>query len=130
MRYGTKNRNRCQSKTPQQLDTVALHMELDRIEYNNNHKETRRHTTLDNGFDEKEWLASDKYNPINIIEAEAEAMRIRAAFAELTKTQRHLVSKMFIEGMSGKEYAESIGVSPAAVSQQLRTIRKKLKKLL
>lgn len=111
-------------------EMAALHMELDRIEYNNNHKETRRHTTLDNGFDEKEWLASDKYNPINIIEAEAEARRIRAAFSKLTKTQRHLVSKMFIEGMSGKEYAESIGVSPAAVSQQLRTIRKKLKKLL
>ena len=110
-------------------EMAALHTELDRIEYNN-HKETRRHTTLDNGFDEKEWLASDKYNPINIIEAEAEARRIRAAFAELTKTQRHLVSKMFIEGMSGKEYAESIGVSHAAVSQQLRTIRKKLKKLL
>ena len=111
-------------------EMAALHMELDRIEYNNNHKETRRHTTLDNGFDEKEWLASDEYNPINIIEAEAEARRIRAAFAKLTKQQRHLVSKMFIEGMSGREYAESIGVSPAAVSQQIRTIRKKLKKLL
>ena len=50
-------------------EMAALHMELDRIEYNNNHKEARRHTTLDNGFDEKEWLASDKCRTYKAAEA-------------------------------------------------------------
>ena len=32
-------------------EMAALHMELDRIEYNNNHKETRRHVSLDTGIE-------------------------------------------------------------------------------
>ena len=34
MRYGTKNRNRCQSKTPQQLDTVSTGETVDYVSEN------------------------------------------------------------------------------------------------
>ena len=36
--------------------------ELDRREYNNNHRETRRHSSLDTGLEHSEWLRS--YNCI------------------------------------------------------------------
>ncbi len=102
--------------------------ELDRLEYNNKHKETRRHTTLNNGFDESEWLACDDLNPINIIHAAEEEKKLRDAFECLNESQRDLVKSMFLIGMTGKEYAEKMGVSPAAITGQLNTIRKKLKK--
>lgn len=111
-------------------EMAIISMELDRGEYNNNHKETRRHTTLDNGVDEKEWLACEEYDPLNIVEAEEEAKRIRNALKSLTTPQKILIEKIFLEGISTKEFAQMKGVSSAAISQQIRTIRKKLKKLL
>lgn len=37
-------------------EMYALHMELNRVEYNNNHRETRRHVSLDTGLEHSEWL--------------------------------------------------------------------------
>ena len=51
-------------------EMAAIHMELERQEYNNNQTETRRHTTLNNRNGEHEWLACDEYNPENILEAD------------------------------------------------------------
>lgn len=39
-------------------EMYALHMELDRVEYNNNHRETRRHVSLDTGLEHSDWLRS------------------------------------------------------------------------
>ena len=111
-------------------EMAAIHMELERQEYNNNQTETRRHTTLNNRNGEHEWLACDEYNPENILEADVEAKRIRKALSHLTTTQIELIEKVFEEDMPAKEYAALKGISPAAVSQQIRTIRKKLKKFL
>ena len=94
-------------------EMAALHMELDRIEYNNNHKETRRHTTLDNGFDEKEWLASDEYNPINIIEADAEARRIRQVLQNLQKRRGILYQRCSLrECPAGNMQSPSVFLLP------------------
>lgn len=35
-------------------EMYALHMELNRVEYNNNHRETRRHVSLDTGLEHSE----------------------------------------------------------------------------
>ena len=34
-------------------EMYALHMELNRVEYNNNHRETRRYVSLDTGLEHK-----------------------------------------------------------------------------
>lgn len=41
-------------------------VDLNRQEYNNNHKETRRHTTLNNGYDDGDWLAVEDENLASI----------------------------------------------------------------
>lgn len=104
--------------------------ECDRVEFNDNQRETRRHTTLNNGCDEAEWLACEDYNPCNIIEVETEAARVRKAFSKLSPSQKDLIEKVFIEDMSVSAYAELCGVDQSAISHRIATIRKKLKKLL
>ena len=54
--------------------------------------------------------------------------RIAKAFSELSVSQRELLKTLYEDGMSKQEYADAIGVSPSAISHQLETIRKKLKK--
>ena len=56
--------------------------------------------------------------------------RIAKAFSELSGSQRELLKTLYEDGMSKQEYADAIGVSPSAISHQLETIRKKLKKIL
>lgn len=56
--------------------------------------------------------------------------RIAKAFSELSVSQRELLKTLYEDGMSKQEYADAIGVSPSAISHQLETIRKKLKKNL
>ena len=56
--------------------------------------------------------------------------RIAKAFSELSVSQRELLKTLYEDGMSKQEYAYAIGVSPSAISHQLETIRKKLKKIL
>ena len=48
--------------------------------------------------------------------------------ATLSDRQRDLVDNLFIKGVSGKDYAASIGVSAAAVTQQKNTVIRHLKK--
>ena len=55
--------------------------------------------------------------------------RIAKAFSELSVSQRELLKTLYEDGMSKQEYADAIGVSPSAISHQLETIRKKLKKI-
>lgn len=56
--------------------------------------------------------------------------RIAKAFSELSVSQRELLKTLYEDEMSKQEYADAIGVSPSAISHQLETIRKKLKKIL
>lgn len=112
------------------VEMAAIHSELDREEYNNEHTETRRHLSLDIALEHSDWLASNELNPINITEAEFEAERIQAALAALTNEQQDLVYNIFICGMSVNDYAAKCGVDHSAISHRIKTIRKKLKKIL
>lgn len=111
-------------------EIAKLCIELDREEYNNNQAETRRHCCLDTALDHSDWLALDKEDSYNKYIAKEEASRMQQAMSELTAAQRDLIANVFQNEMPYKQYAEKIGVSPSAVSQQIRRIRKKLKKLL
>ncbi|WP_347351927.1 RNA polymerase sigma factor [Acetoanaerobium noterae] len=111
-------------------EMAAIIEELDRLEYNNNHSETRRHTTLNNGMREMQWVACEKCNPENILEKEIESERIREILNTLSDSQKDLICKVFLQEMKAKDYAEICGVKKAAISNRLAVIRKNLKKLL
>ena len=103
--------------------------ELDRREYNNNHRETRRHVTFD-CTEEKSWLAVDDQRLSRLLDGPPDEIRLRVAINQLEQHHRDLIIAIFYRGIKIVEYARLSGVSQSAISQQLGIAIKKLKKLL
>ena len=103
--------------------------ELDRQEYNNNHRETRRHVTFD-CTEEKSWLAVDDQRLSRLFDDPPEEVRLRKAINQLEQHHRDLIIAIFYRGIKIVEYARLSGVSQSAISQQLSNAIKKLKKFL
>lgn len=103
--------------------------ELDRQEYNNNHRETRRHVTFD-CTEEKSWLATDDQRLSRLFDDPPEEIRLRIAINQLEQHHRDLIIAIFYRGIKIVEYARLSGVSQSAISQQLSNAIRKLKKFL
>ena len=103
--------------------------ELDRQEYNDNHRETRRHVTFD-CTEEKSWLAVDDQRLSRLLDGPPDEIRLRVAINQLEQHHRDLIIAIFYRGIKIVEVARLSGVSQSAISQQLGNAIKKLKKLL
>ena len=107
----------------------AVIIDLDRQEYNINHKETRRHCSLD-AFNLDDALFPSDDN----VEAEAatkdEYRRLYAAIAQLSPRQQYLIQQVFIEGRKYTDIACKEGVDRTAISHATDRALKKLKKFL
>jgi RNA polymerase sigma-70 factor (ECF subfamily) len=112
-----------------ELEIAETLKELDRQEYNNNHRETRRHVTFD-CTEEKSWLAVDDQRLSRLFDSSPEEIRLRMAINQLEQHHRDLIIAIFYRGIKIVEYARLSGVSQSAISQQLSNAIKKLKKLL
>lgn len=108
----------------------ALHLELVQQEKRNHWKETRRHISLnyltDNGID----FESPAADPLSVLLRSDDEERIHKAMSALTNKQKELAEKVFFKGMTLTAIAKEKGVSQPAITQQLATVLKKLKKLL
>ena len=104
-------------------------VDLDRREYNVNHKETRRHCSLDAFNLDDALFPSDED-----VEAEVTAMdetsRLYAAIALLEPQQKDLVQQVFFENLKIVDIAAEEGVSEAAIRNRLKKITQRLKKVL
>ena len=103
--------------------------ELDRKEYNNTQKETRRHVTFDVS-EELSWLAVDDQRLTRVLDGATEVTRLHVAISKLSTRQQTLIRELFFHRKTQTAIAEQLGISQQAVSDQLSTIIKKLKKLL
>ena len=112
-----------------ELEIAETLRELDRQEYNNNHRETRRHVTFD-CTEEKSWLAVDDQRLSRLLDGPPDEIRLRVAINQLEQHHRDLIIAIFYRGIKIVEYAKLTGVSQSAISQQLGIAIKKLKKLL
>lgn len=110
-------------------DWGSLLVDLDRQEYNNDHKETRRHCSLEAYNLDDGLLPSDEDVLRDIIKAE-EAGRLREALSCLDADQRELVEALYFEGVKAADFAEQKGVSPSAITQRKATTLKKLRRFL
>ena len=110
-------------------DVAETLNELDRQEYNNNHRETRRHVTFD-CTEEKSWLAVDDQRLSRLLDGPPDEIRLRVAINQLEQHHRDLIIAIFYRGIKIVEYAKLTGVSQSAISQQLSNAIKKLKKFL
>ena len=109
---------------------VAILRDCDRLEANNDLKERRRHYHLEACEYEGEDFAVEDRELERLLETEAAKSALEPALCELTKSQRQLIDALFYRHMSAREYADSRGVTEAAVSKAKNAAFKKMKKVL
>ena len=105
-----------------------IYAELVQQEKRNHWKETRRHISLEylneNGID----FASPAADLLSALIQQEDEKRIHSAMAALSDKQKRLVQAVFYEGKSLREIARQAGISHQALSKQLATVYKKIKK--
>ena len=106
-----------------------LLVDFDRQEYNNDHKETRRHVSLD-GMEYEGELFISEADTANEVERREEMARLFRAMEALTPSQRELVLKVYFEKMRISDIARAEGVSKQSVHERVGRALKRLKKSL
>ena len=111
-------------------DIYLIHLELLQQEKRNHWKETRRHTSLyyftDMGID----FEDKRIDLFAEIVRKENAERVHKALLTLSDKRRDLVRKFYYEEMTMRQIASQTGVSHTAISQRMKTIRKRLQKQL
>ena len=105
--------------------------ELDREEYNNDHAETRRHVSLDNGED-GEWLSTEKGKTLIEIAGKIfspDDKRFRKGRKALSKKQEELYESVYDRGDSVGEYATDNKIDQSTASKRNSAVIKKFKKI-
>lgn len=110
-------------------DFGDLLVDFERQEYNNNHKETRRHVSLD-GMDYEGDIFVAEMDTENEVESREDISRLYCAMESLSLAQRELVLKVFFEKVRVADIARAEGVTEAAVRNRLQKIYARLKKFL
>ena len=105
---------------------------LDREEYNNNHKETRRHSSLE-VFDPDDWhMASPDDVEEEVISVFNEAC-IKRALPKLSASQRYLIEQVYFAKRSYSDIAREEGKTCAAImfatERALHLLKEKLLKM-
>ncbi len=104
--------------------------ELDRQEYNNNHRETRRHSPLNALEYEGDCFIDQNFNVEGLVLKKQDVGNLHVAIHGLDAKQQELIIAVFFQKITVSQIARQSGVSQAAISQRLQTAIKKLKKLL
>nr|DAG53080.1 MAG TPA: DNA-directed RNA polymerase specialized sigma subunit [Caudoviricetes sp.] len=103
-----------------------LLLDFDRQEYNNDHKETRRHVSLDGMDYEGELFLSPADTEAEVLQRE-ELARLMGAMEALSPAQRELVRRVYFENEKISEIAREEGVSHVAIHDRLKRIYQKIK---
>ena len=111
-------------------DWGEILIDLDRLEYNNDHKETRRHYSLEGKVYEGMDYAVEDPGLEALFAGPTDEERLRAAIQKLDPDQQAMIRAIYFEGVSVNDYAARMGVTQSAISHRLQTVKKKLKKLL
>ena len=111
-------------------DCGEILIDMDRQEYNNNHKETRRHYSLEGKVYEGMDYAAEDSGLEALFAGPTDEERLRAAIQKLAPDQQAMIRAIYFNGISVNDYAARMGVTQSAISHRLQTVKKKLKKLL
>ena len=106
-------------------------LELDRLEYNNDHAETRRHVTLDDGED-GEWLSTERGEVFFRIAGQVisrDDERFDDGRRSLSEKQDELYESVYVNGDRINDYAADNGIDQSTASKRNRDVIKKFKKV-
>ena len=105
-------------------------IDLDRQEYNNDHKETRRHYHMEGCVYEGEDFAVEDPALAHLLEDDGLLSKLPSAIASLLPRQRKLINQVFVERKTYVAIAREDGVDESAVRKAVGRALKKLEKLL
>ena len=111
-------------------DWGEILIDLDRQEYNNDHKETRRHYSLEGKVYEGMDYAVEDPGLEALFAGPTDEERLCDAIQKLDPDQQTMIRAIYFDGVSVNDYAARMGVTQSAVSHRLQTVKKKMKKLL
>ena len=111
-------------------ELYLIHLQLVQMEKRNHWRETRRHTSLNYLFENGIDFEDKSADTLAIIIRRENIERVHKALLTLSDKRRDLVSKVFYEEMTMRQIASQTGVSHTAISQRMKTIRKRLQKEL
>lgn len=103
-----------------------LVIDLDRIEYNNDHKETRRHVSLDAALYEGDVFAAEDSD----LEQCADRIDLQRAIETLTEHQQRIIIGYYYEGLTYVELGRELGISEASVRKAADRALKQLRKII
>ena len=102
-------------------------IELNRLEYNANHAETRRHTPLSRfTYEDRKYFDDGTDLLADLIDSEV----VSRAMSQLTDRQQYLIRKVYLEGWKFTEIAASEGVDESAIRHAVNRAKSRLKKVL
>ena len=104
-------------------------LDLDRQQYNNDQKETRRHVSLD-GMDYEGEMFVSAEDTEGAAERREDMVRLFSAMEALSPAQRELVEKVYFEERKITDIAREEGVSKQSVHERVGRALKNLKKNL
>jgi len=105
-------------------DWGNLVIDLNRQEYNNDHKETRRHISLDAAEFEGEVFAVEDPS----LESFADNYDLQQAIAKLTDNQRRIIVGHYFEGLTYVALAQELGIAEANVRKAANRALKQIQK--
>lgn len=104
-------------------------VDLDREEYNDNHRETRRHCSLDALNQDDTLIPSDTNVEADIL-AKCDYEQLHKAISALQPQQQELVMRVHFGGEKLADIARAEGVSKAALTDRMKKIYRSLEKKL
>ena len=107
----------------------AVVLDLNRQEYNTNHRETRRHCSLESLDLDGNLLPSKDNVEIDFIRKEDSA-KLRDAISRLNPRQQKLIKAIYFEGQKVTDLALEEGVHWTAITHAVERALKKLEKIL
>ena len=105
-----------------------LLVDLNRQEYD--HKETRRHSSMDALAEQGVQFAAEQDALAALFQESSRTDMLREVIKTLKPAQQRLVQAVYYDGISVKDYTAREGVDPSAITHRLCTVKNKLKKLL
>ena len=105
--------------------------DLDRLEYNNNHANTRRHISLEMAMEDEGMQFPDPIvEEFSALFENDDRKALLDAFAQLLPSQRALLRKVYGARRSYADIARDEGVDRSAIRKRMERIHEVLKKSL
>lgn len=102
-------------------------VELNRLEYNVDHAETRRHTSLSSfTYEDRRYFADGTDLLADILSTET----VSRAMSHLTERQQYLIRKSCLEGWSYTDLAALEGVDESTIRHAVNRAKRRLKNVL